>query len=815
MFLRILIVPAVLLTFTLSCSFLSKPEPVRKQDTGFRTPDTEFRMPAKRPVTSWFLTNNELFRSFAYFHCGNRKLQMGNYRMGPGFLRTGTWWIQTVADEAQMTIQPPHPVLKKDTELEIPQLAFAFRGKQQKFQAEFKINGETVLRQEFTPKTPTSLRLKIPARLNQSVQMTLSIKFTGLYRQSELGVKNDRRKLGISFRFVNDDNVINNQKLFRAVFQVVQITPPGPDEIQKAKLSLLDQMYGPILPETLDLDLYPAAIDPRDPLKSYQIGDRLELILQNRPGQPPLVLYGGAVPWIPDPSFPPSEQDRTVDNMPLPEEVRKAQKEQIAKDLPVIRRQVKNRTRDLAVAEERFQRMWIQMQKEMQLIPAVISLDNGQEIERFHNQFYWGVNRGSFFALPRKFVFMEKCSVSGNISALLALRDRLQKNQVQLIILLVPDAGQTAARALLPFFTSSGSLKALQCTSSLLEFGLEAVYLDDIILSKTSIAERLFCYPDPRPEAALWRILAAAAADRLSRFGKDHFVEKEANHYSERRGPTAFGKNYRWPSEVDCGSHKNGDIVESVQVFRNGVPFQPDPRSGILVIGGENLNLPGPGHTFSGLLSKELHYSVDELVLPGENWIGNLPAVIHRQPHRFLSGKQAVILVVSPDTLSKSVLPNLNQREGQEYSWEKQKAVHHFTLKYRNDDITPPRPAKEDRDYTRKIEQNNAWNLAVSRTYAARIRIRKNEVPQDFLSLNIPEKLRSKPMMLVVDLVTYPGQTNVLTINGHKIPLPINLLRPHFRRIAVPLKAGTVKADIKFTGSQDNLLMVRDVSLYQ
>ena len=81
MILRILIVPAFLLTFTLSCSFLSKPDPVREQDTGFR-------IPTNRPVTSWFLTNNDLSRSFAYFHCGNQKLQLGNYQMGPGFTQS-------------------------------------------------------------------------------------------------------------------------------------------------------------------------------------------------------------------------------------------------------------------------------------------------------------------------------------------------------------------------------------------------------------------------------------------------------------------------------------------------------------------------------------------------------------------------------------------------------------------------------------------------------------------------------------------------------------------------------------------------------
>ena len=797
-------VSAVLLTLTLSCSLFCKPDPALGKDS----PE-----PSERPVTPWFLSNNDIFRAFACFQVGNQKLQLGNFRMGPGFQRTEPWWFWTVADEAQMTIQPPHPVLKKDTVLEIPQLAFAFRGRQQKFQAEFIINGGTVLRQEFTPKSPTSLRLNIPARLNQTVPMTLTIKFTGLSRQSELGVKNDARKLGIGFRFVNDDYVFSNRNLFRGIFQVERITPPGPDGIQKAELLLLDQIYGPALPENLPLDLYPAAIDPRDPAKRYQTGDRLELILLNRPGQPPLALYGGAVPWIPDPSFLPAEKGWVLDNPPLPEAVRQAQKERISQDLPVIRRQVKNRTRDQA-AEERFQRYWHQSQQELQRIPEFISLDNGQEIERFHNQYCWGSVNSSFFALPRKFVFMEKSNVAGNLSALLAFRERLRKNQVQLIILLVPDAGQIAARTLLPYFASSGSLAALQCASSLLEFGMEAVYTDDIVLSKIS-AERLFCYPDPRPESALWRILAAAAADRLSRFGKDHFTETEENHYAERRGPTAFGKNYRWPAGVDCGSHKSGEIVESVQVFRNGAPFRPDPRSGILVIGGENLNLPGPGHTFSGLLSKELHYSVDELVLPGENWISNLPSAFLRQPRRFLSGKQAVILVVSPYTLSKFAMPDLKQLEAQELALKKMKPVHYFAMQYRDDNVIPPMPKSGDRNYTRKLEQFSSWMSAFGRTPAARVRIRESTVPQDFLSLDVPEKLKARPMMLVLSLASYPDQSNTLTVNGHDILLPVNSQRSHFRRIAVPLEAGTAKAVLKFTGQQGNLLMVRDVTLYQ
>ena len=760
MLFRIPPVMFVLLVFTLSCSPFFKPAPEK---------EAESPTPVDRPATSWFLVNNDIFRAFAYFHSGNLKLQLGNFRMGPGFQRTDPWWFWTVADQAQLTILPPHPVLKKDTVLEIPKVAFAFRGKQQKIKAEFKIGNETVLRQEFTPKSPDSLRLKIPARLNQTGSMTLTVKFTGLYRQSELGVKNDQRKRGIGFRFVSDDYIFNNRNLSRAVFQVEKITPPGPDGTQKAELHLLDQIYGPGLPETLALDLYPAAIDPRDKMKQYLPGDRLELLLLNRPGTTQLVLYGGAVPWVQDFSFLPSEKSGNIDNPALPGEVRTAQKEQINKDLPVIRRQVKIRTRDLAL-EERFQRIWIQMQKKLQPIPSVISPDNGQEIERFQNQYYWASRRGTFFALPKTFVFMKKISVSKNIAALLAFRDRLQENGIQLIILLVPDAGQIAARELVPFFGSYGSLPALQCASSLLEFGLEAVYADDVVLSKISSAERFFCYPDPRPEAALWKILAELAADRLARFGKNHFTETEEKHYSERRGPTVFGKNYRWPAGVDCGDHKKGEIVESIQIFRNGVPFHPDPQSRILAVGGSSLHLPGPGYSFSGLLSKELHYSVDELVLPGEDWISSLPAAFVRQPSRYLAGKQAVILVISPDTLAEYDLPDLKQLEAQDRALRKMKEVHRFALQYPNDSITPPAVVAGDSNYTRKMEQNRAWIMASGRTPAARIRIRKNDLPQDFLSLNIPEKLRSRPMMLVLDLASYPGQSDILTVNGREVP---------------------------------------------
>lgn len=504
----------------------------------------------------------------------------------------------------------------------------------------------------------------------------------------------------------------------------------------------------------------------------------------------------------------------TVSCSTFPESPDQVQKNQIAVDLPVIRQKLKNRTRDRA-AEERFLRIWIRKQKELKRIPAVFSPDNGMEIERFHNKYFWGAQNDSFFSLPEKLVFMEKKSVSHNISALLALRDRFREHRIQLFILLVPNAEQIAARVLVPQFDSSGSVSALQCAATLLEFGLEAIYTDDSVMEQLPFSEQLFCYPDPRPEAALWKILAGITVDRLSRFGKDHFTESEDVHFSERRGPTSFGRNYRWPAGVPCGEHKSGETVESLQVFRNGVPFLPDPKSKILVIGGEYLNLPGPGHTFSGLLSKALRYSADELVLPGKGWIHDLPDVLRRQPDRYLTGKQAAVLVISPQTLADHFLPDWNQLEAVEQQLKKQKPVHRFRLKYPSDSLILPSAVPADRDHARKIRWNREWKSAAEGKTATLVRIKEPDLPQDFLTLDIPEKLRSKPMTLVLDLAVYPEQTVVLSVNGQEVPLPVSSDRIDFRNIAVALEPGTAKAVLKFTGGRDNLILIREIKLHQ
>ena len=502
-------------------------------------------------------------------------------------------------------------------------------------------------------------------------------------------------------------------------------------------------------------------------------------------------------------------------NEPLPDEVLSAQKKQIADDMAPLRRRLKN-LRKITALDERFQRAWFLRQKELESIPKVISPETGQEIERFQFSYCWAIRCGSCFALRKKYDFAGKTGISHNVAALHELHRLLHSCNVQLMVVLIPDAAQIAARVLVPEVGSIGDQTALQCAATLLEFGIEAVYADDAVIAAVPSSERLFCYPDSQPETDLWKILADLIAGRLNRFGKNAFQEKMPSHYAERRGKSAYGDNYRWPESVQCGDHKAGSTVETFEVYRNGIPFRPDPSSEILAVGGETLNLPGPGHSFSGQLSMRLKYPVDELVLPGEVWFQNLALVLSRDPARYLAGKKVCLLMVSPRMLTDNVFPDIRKLSKLSARLSSQKPVHRFKIEANKTVFPLPEPIPGERLFRQKQEWNRRWNLfRRNDPPTASIRIEASRVAQDWMRFELPENPSKKPCTLVIEAAAYPRQAVTLLVNGQKVPLPVNPDNPHFRSCAAEISPDAKTVEIKVSGQKNDLVLCRNLVLYQ
>ena len=501
-------------------------------------------------------------------------------------------------------------------------------------------------------------------------------------------------------------------------------------------------------------------------------------------------------------------------NPKLPKVVLRAQEERVAEDLPVFRNRLKAIRKDLAL-EERLQRKWLEDQKKFELIPRIFSPETGQEIERFQNHYRWLNRNGSFYALPDKVSFIEPCSINHNIKALHSLNRLLSRCHIQLLVMLIPDADHTARCAFLPSTAGLPDPAVLQCAATMLEFGIEAVSSDDAVRNSMPFCERLFCYPDPQPEAGLWNILADLAAKRIERFGKEAFREKTPSHFSARRGPTTYGKRYRWPEKVDCGEHKNGDVVDSLAFFRNGAPFRPDPKSEILVIGGETIDLPGPGHTFSGQLSQRLKYPVDELVLPGAVWFQNLPSVLSRDPDRWLAGKKICLIVLSPRMFAQHYLPDIDSQTELFTRLNRAQRLHDFPVKKTRISPQMPKPVPGELFFDRKMQWNREWLQLAGNKNLSVVRIEENRQPLAFMELKLPENRKKQPFILVLDAAGYPGQSNTLFVNGQPVPLLNSTVRPEFLPAAAEIPPETTKVKLEFTGARDNLILIRNIRLYQ
>ena len=518
----------------------------------------------------------------------------------------------------------------------------------------------------------------------------------------------------------------------------------------------------------------------------------------------------GRLPDSADPAFYYAPKKLPRDNPPLPGRVVEAQKKQILKDLTPARAWIREYRRD-AAREERLQRAWLRRQKNYPLIPKVLSPETGQEVERHQNHFRWGKVRSSFFALAKNYEFKRASGIVHNIGALNELNQLLKSCSVQLIVMLVPDPDRLAASALLSEGRTAEDPATVQCAATLLEYGIEAVYADPALLAASRASEQLFLYPSRVPGTDLWSFLADLAADRIeARFGKDAFAETGPMHYRQVQEKTVFGNNCRWPEGVDCGDHRAGEVVEGRQVLRDGQPFRPDPASKILVIGGETLDLPGPGHTFTGLLSMRLRYAVDEMI-PGRGiWLHNLPLILQSDPVRWLGGKQVCLMLVPASMLEKGILPNLRTQSELYAGLGREKTFFRFPPVKNNAEIILPAPVPGERLF----EEKTAWNRFWQNASGTQFMIAEDDRPQTAAELTVPEPYTGAPFTFCADVLNYPGQSVTLLVNGRKIPLPVEDGVPcPARPAAAELPAGTTSIKLEISGRRGDLIRLGEIRL--
>lgn len=228
------------------------------------------------------------------------------------------------------------------------------------------------------------------------------------------------------------------------------------------------------------------------------------------------------------------------------------------------------------------------------------------------------------------------------LEPLIALHEYLRFHHIDLVVVLVPDLWQVAARVLLPAYRNAPDALGLNPARVLQKHGIEALYLTDQVAAAAPDYELTYWYDrlfDGHPERGFLETAARELARRLARYRLPEVLDRKK--FAIRPTPR-FPR--RWPAA--WGTHREGEPIPCPVVEYNGKPLKPTaPKSPLLVIGNSYAQSPD-GRGFPGFLSRQLGMEVDFLAVEGDGLSGAIPVRLLLERERFLRGKKAVIMPI-------------------------------------------------------------------------------------------------------------------------------------------------------------------------
>ena len=258
----------------------------------------------------------------------------------------------------------------------------------------------------------------------------------------------------------------------------------------------------------------------------------------------------------------------------------------------------------------------------------------------------WANIENHFFGLPEDWQLIRwNCHrvMPQNIEALKAFRDFLERHGVQLIIELIPDLHDIAARVMVPGFEDVPDYESAVAAITLLDAGIEAIYTSDRFMRDKFCREMLFCYPgNTHPHDGAQEILTAIMAERLKYYGDVLPATLERDAFSVKKETTVYGKRFVWPAHVDIGGHQAGEPQQCEYIYYRGERLKNAPLSPILVIGNSFIQTPQDRRSYCDRLAMRTGTNPQEL----QSQLPVLPVLIWKDPKRYLNGKKICIFPV-------------------------------------------------------------------------------------------------------------------------------------------------------------------------
>ena len=328
-------------------------------------------------------------------------------------------------------------------------------------------------------------------------------------------------------------------------------------------------------------------------------------------------------------------------NPPIPENVKGSQKKKIEMDLEEAKTMIAFIEENKEDIEQRFQTAWAKEKERFPDGSNTIKNENGAV------SLYWRNIDNSFWCLPPSYTFIPKKPhelPQSKIDAVVAFKDFLESNGIQLIVSLVPDRYVVSSRIINPDFRNIPDLQTATYVKQLSEAGVECPYEVTKILENFNQFPFAYLFPsDYHPGATTQYSVAEEIAERLSRYNFIPQLELSLFSHIQKASPY----NVVFPDNCDIGANISNERIDAELVYYNKELVKKNPSSEILLFGNSFAYTPGQyggQHSFPAFLSECMLYPIDDYIVVSQGPMTTVVQRVFERPEVFLKGKKVVIL---------------------------------------------------------------------------------------------------------------------------------------------------------------------------
>ena len=489
-------------------------------------------------------------------------------------------------------------------------------------------------------------------------------------------------------------------------------------------------------------------------------------------------------------------------NPPIPDSVKEAQKKRIELDLENANKMISYLKENGEEVEERFQKAWNVEKERYSDGYNTIKNENGTV------SLYWRNIDNSFWCLPPTYKLIPKTLhelPQDKIDAVVAFKDFLESNGIQLIVSLVPDLYVISSRIINSDFQSVPDLQTAIYVKQLSEAGVECPYEVTKILENYNHFQLAYLFPsDYHPGATTQYSVAKEMAGRLSRYNFIPQLESSSFSHIQKK----LGFNVVFPDNCDIGNNTSNERIEAELVCYNKELIKKNPSSEILIVGNSFAYTPGEKdgqHSFPAFLSECMLYPIDDYIVGSQGPMTTIVQRIFERPEAFLKGKRVIILQMgATHANTKQPWNNIAEMDKKKLMLNGKKLVDTLYI-FGNGDYT--------NDFVQDYARNN-WKNFEGKNDIKCFDDEKFEIFNQTLS-NIDT---AKPFVCVVQTVRSPiFAVPSLIANGIEelIPASHDPGIIFWQDVYFGLPAGTSQLTIELQGKKGTLVGFNKVLIYQ